>query len=168
MIFTKALPIGLRALWFGTSVISSVWFLYWICYDVLVWNKALTQARPENYVGLIVSIALAILVTQLGKLGILEKLALPLEQNVNKKGTNCQQTLEREQMKSIEHIQQIQPAKEETTQIASGGFIPSGCKFFLGYLHTRPKSVEIPDECLECEHVVDCLSPTARTINVRA
>ena len=164
MIFAKALPVKLRALWFVASIISSVWFLYWICYDVLVWNKALTQAAPANYVGFIVSIALAILGTQLGKLGISEKPMLPPEQNIHKKVNQKQQALDEERGQPIEQVQQIQPAEEETTQIPPGASIPPGCKFYLGYLHTRPESVEIPEECLECEHVVECLSPTASKI----
>jgi len=151
-------------LWFVASIISSVWFLYWICYDVLVWNKALTQAAPANYVGFIVSIALAILGTQLGKRGISEKPMLPPEQNIPKKVNQKQQALEEERVQPIERVQHIQPAEEETTQIPPGASIPPGCKFYLGYLHRRPESVEIPEECLECEHVVECLSPTASTI----
>jgi len=164
LIFAKALPVKLRALWFVASIISSVWFLYWICYDVLVWNKALTQAAPANYVGFIVSIALAILGTQLGKRGISEKPMLPPEQNIHKKVNQNQQALEEERVQPIERVQQIQPAEEETTQIPPGASIPPRCKFYLGYLHRRPESVEIPEECLECEHVVECLSPTANTI----
>jgi len=164
LIFARALPVKLRALWFVASIISSVWFLYWICYDVLVWNKALTQAAPANYVGFTVSIVLAILGTQLGKLGISEKPMLPPEQNIHKKVNQNQQALEEERVQPIEQVQQIQPAEEETTQIPPGASIPPGCKFYLGYLHTRPESVEIPEECLECEHVVKCLSPTASTI----
>ena len=151
-------------MWFVASIISSVWFLYWICYDVLVWNKALTQAAPANYVGFIVSIALAILGTQLGKRGISEKPMLPPEQNIHKKVNQNQQALEEERVQPIERVQQIQPAEEETTQIPPGASIPPRCKFYLGYLHRRPESVEIPEECLECEHVVECLSPTANTI----
>lgn len=165
LIFPKALPLKQRALWLGASIISSIWFLYWICYDVIVWNKALTQARMENYVGLIVSIALAILGTQFAKRDAFEKVTLPLEQKIHKKVTENQQTLDAEPIKPVEHLQQTQNAKEEITRTDSGSFVPSGCKFYLGYLHTRPKSVEIPDKCLECEHVVDCLSPTARTIS---
>lgn len=182
MIFTKALLVRLRPLWFVASIISSLWFLYWICYDILVWNKALTQAAPANYAGLIVSLVLAIVCTQLGKLGISEKPMLPPEQNVHKKVNQTQKALEGERVqpvKQVRHIQpvdqtqpaeqtqsaeQIQPAEEETIQIPPGAMIPPGCKFYLGYLHERPESVEIPEECLECEHVVECLSPTARTI----
>jgi len=112
LIFARALPVKLRALWFVASIISSVWFLYWICYDVLVWNKALTQAAPANYVGFTVSIALAILGTQLGKLGISEKTMLPPEQNIHKKVNQNQQALEEERVQPIEQVQQIQPAEE--------------------------------------------------------
>jgi len=170
LIFTKALLVRLRPLWFVASIISSLWFLYWICYDILVWNKALTQAAPANYAGLIVSLVLAIVCTQLGKLGISEKPMLPPEQNVHKKVNQTQKALEGErvqpvkQVRQIQSAEQIQPAEEETIQIPPGAMIPPGCKFYLGYLHERPESVEIPEECLECEHVVECLSPTARTI----
>jgi hypothetical protein len=152
LVFAKALPTELRALWFAASTISSIWFLYWICYDVLVWNKALTQAGPANYVGLIASVVLVILGTQIGKLGILEKLAIPLQLNLHRNQQG-------------QRVQQIQPPKEEETkQTLQDSEVPSGCKFHLGYLHTRPESVDIPEECLECEHVANCLSPTARTI----
>jgi hypothetical protein len=187
LIFKKALPTKLRALWFAASIISSIWFLYWICYEVLVWNKALTQAAPANYVGLIVSIVLAIISTQLGKRGISEELTIPPEQNVYKEETESQQApeweriqpkeetesqevLEWERVQPSEQVQQIQPPKEEeeTTQIPPGASVPPGCKFYLGYLNDRPESVEIPEECLACENVVECLSPTANTINAHA
>jgi len=168
LIFPKALSVRLRALWFAASIVSSVWFLYWICYDMLVWNKAITQVGPANYAGFTASIALAILGTQLGKLGIFEKLLLPLEQTVHKEATKSQQILEGERIQIIEQVRQIQPPKEEeTTQTPPGASVPRGCKFYLGYLHTRPESVEIPEECLGCEYVVECLSPTSSTLNAR-
>jgi len=153
-------------LWFAASIVTSVWFLYWICYDVLVWNKALTQAAPANYVGLTVSIVLVILSTRLGKRGVLENRMLPSEQNVYK-ATESQQLLEGERIHLIEQLQQIQPAEEKTRQTPPGSSVPRGCKYYLGYLHTRPESVDIPEECLACEHVVECLSPTASTTNAR-
>ena len=174
MRFTKTLPVILRAVWIAAFIISSIWFLYWICYDVYVWNKVMSQVSPQNYFGLILSIVLIILGTQLGKLGISEKLML-LTESVQKKLTKktkqvqqVQPVLEEEQIQPSEQVQQIQPVKEEETQIPQGSSIPPGCGFYLGYLHNRPKSLEIPDKCLECEYVVDCLSPTARTIEERA
>ncbi|MBK5133977.1 hypothetical protein JJE00_06070 [Candidatus Bathyarchaeota archaeon] len=75
MITTKALPErhACRALWFNASTITSIWFLFWILYDIFAWNKALTQARPLNYFGLIISITILILGKQLGKFGLFKK-----------------------------------------------------------------------------------------------
>ena len=36
----------------------------------------------------------------------------------------------------------------------------SGCGHFLGYLHQRQKSEEIPAECLTCKNVIQCFSHT--------
>jgi DNA-directed RNA polymerase subunit RPC12/RpoP len=33
-----------------------------------------------------------------------------------------------------------------------------GCKHFLGYLKKRPKDMAIPDECLTCASMVECLA----------
>jgi hypothetical protein len=169
LIFAKALP-KLRILWVAASIISSAWFLYWICYDVVVWNKALTQAAPANYVGFTVSLALMILGTQIEKLGIFEKLTRspkspkPPKQDIPKVTTKIEEAPEIKQEQPVKEAEPSQPAKEETTEIPPDASIPSGCRFYLGYLHTRPQSVEIPEECLECEHVVECLSPTARRL----
>lgn len=38
---------------------------------------------------------------------------------------------------------------QETTQ--------TGCTHNIGYLKTRPKNTPIPDECLTCDKMVDCM-----------
>jgi len=153
LVFAKTQPVRFIAIWFVASTISSAWFLYWIFYDIFVWGKALTQVGPANYAGFVASIALVIVGTQLEKIGVLEKLKIHQKLKLHK----SQQGQREQQIQS--------PKKEEDAlQIPSDASVPRGCKFFLGYLHTRPDSVEIPEGCLECEHVADCLSPTARTI----
>jgi hypothetical protein len=112
-VIQKILPARLRALWFGASIISSAWFLYWICYDLLVWNKGITQSRPINYVAFTLSIVLVILGTQLGKLGILEKLTLFLQQHIHKEATENQHATEEKQIKPIKQAQQTRPAKKK-------------------------------------------------------
>jgi len=171
LIPTKTLLVRLRALWFAASIISSIWFLCWIFYDVLVWNKALTQARPLNYVGLILSIALILLGTQLEKIGIGEKPTPLVEQIQHKKQMQpkkriqqtqqVQQVPEAQPTSPTEQTRQIQPGKEEEKQMPQDSSIPPGCQFYLGYLRERPKSAEIPQECLLCLSVIHCLSPTA-------
>ncbi len=34
---------------------------------------------------------------------------------------------------------------------------PAGCAHFLGYLKTRPKDAPIPDECLTCASIMQCM-----------
>ena len=34
---------------------------------------------------------------------------------------------------------------------------PAGCAHFLGYLKTRPKGSPIPDECLLCAAIMECM-----------
>ena len=169
MIPTKTVPIKIRALWYAASILSLLWFLYWICYDVFVWNKALTQVRPQNYVGLTIFIALTILGTQLEKTGVSEKLMLITKifrkKNRTKNTRKVQEIPEEKQLRHIGQTEQSQTVEDAETRMSEENIkIPSGCTFYLGYLHKRPKSVEIPEKCLECEYVVNCLSPTARTI----
>ena len=41
-------------------------------------------------------------------------------------------------------------AKNETIK-------PAGCAHFLGYLKTRPKGSPIPDDCLLCAAIMECM-----------
>jgi len=168
LVFPKNIPLLFRALWFSFSIVSSIWFLYWICYDVIVWNKVLSQVRSTNYIGLMVSIALAIIGPQLGRLQNFEQPMLSPEQCAHEKVIKNKQAIEGERMKSFEKVQQTQSTKDEIKEIPLGSDVPPGCKFYLGYLHMRSVSGEIPDECLGCEHVVGCLSPTSTTITTPA
>ena len=144
MILKKTLPV-IRALWFAVSIISSIWFLFWICYEALFWNKLLTQATAVNYVAFVLSIALLNIGIQLEKFSFFKKPKLLVEQNLPKKSTEKTQ------------IQQIQHVKDGNRQIPRDSEVPPGCRFYLGYLHKRPKSVEIPTECLGCTQIVNCL-----------
>ena len=141
----KTLPI-IRVLWFAVSIISTIWFLYWISYEALAWNKLLMQATPINYIALVLSIALLIIGTQLGKISIFKNSKLTIEQNLRTENS------ERTQMQH-----QPQHNKEKKKQKSRDSEAPSGCKFYLGYLHKRPESVEIPEECMGCDQMVNCL-----------
>lgn len=163
----------MRPLWIVAFITCSIWFSYWICYDVFVWNKLFSQVNPQNYFGLVLSIVLIIVGTQLGKTGISETSILRIESAPRKaiKKNQVQQIKEldeRELIQPNEQIQWILPLQEEETRIPKDSKVPPGCKFYLGYLHKRPKkSLGIPKECLECGQVVNCISPTVHTIEER-
>lgn len=155
----------LRILWFAAFIILSIWYLYWICYDVLVWSKALTQVPLYHYAGLVLSIAFILLGTQIRRIHLTKKPTIFVRQSEQKRQIQqtqqvqqVQQVPEEQQVQPIEHGQQIQPVKEKEKRVSAG------CSFYLGYLYERPKSVEIPQECLTCMNVVNCLSRTTRDI----
>jgi len=156
LILKKTLPV-IRALWFAVSIISSIWFLFWICYEALVWNKLLTQATPINYVGFVLSIVLLNIGIQLEKISFFKKPKLLVEQNFPKKFSEKTQMQQVQQVQQGEQIQQIQHVNDGKKQIPRDSEVPPGCRFYLGYLHKRPKSVEIPTDCLGCGQIVNCL-----------
>ena len=168
MIPTKTLLVRLRILWFAASIILSIWYLYWIWYDVVVWSKALTQVPLYHYAGLVLSIAFILLGTQIRRIRLTKKPTLFVRQSEQKR--RIQQTQQVQQVQQVpeaqptsptEQTRQIQPGKEEEKQMPQDSSIPPGCQFYLGYLRERPKSAEIPQECLLCLSVFHCLSLTA-------
>ncbi|MEM3576889.1 MAG: hypothetical protein QXX51_00325 [Candidatus Bathyarchaeia archaeon] len=48
--------------------------------------------------------------------------------------------------------------KVERTEKVGEHASAAGCKHFLGYLRKRPKNTPIPDECLTCERMIECLA----------
>jgi hypothetical protein len=40
---------------------------------------------------------------------------------------------------------------------------PSGCRFHLGYLSERVQKEQIPDDCMVCKDIVDCMLRKMRT-----
>ena len=156
MIFRTPLTV-IRALWFAVSIISSIWFLYWICYEALIWNKVLTQATPINYIAFVLSITLIIIGTQLGKNSIFTKPKLLPEQNFLKNSQEKNHTQHVQQEQNEEQPHQIQHANEGKSQTPQNSKTPDKCRFYLGYLHNRPKSENIPEECLQCDQMVNCI-----------
>ncbi len=54
---SKVNLLKLQTLWYLAAIASVLWFLYWICYDIVVWNKLLVEVNLLNYVGAILSLA---------------------------------------------------------------------------------------------------------------
>ena len=40
---------------------------------------------------------------------------------------------------------------------------PTGCQYHLGYLSDREKNHQIPDECIICQDIVECMLKKMRT-----
>jgi DNA-directed RNA polymerase subunit RPC12/RpoP len=50
-----------------------------------------------------------------------------------------------------------EPLKRYPSQVGTGSESVGKCQHFLGYLKKRPKDVSIPDQCLTCPKMVECL-----------
>ncbi|MEM3536839.1 MAG: hypothetical protein QXF44_03610 [Candidatus Bathyarchaeia archaeon] len=57
---------------------------------------------------------------------------------------------EREESRAVEKVERSGKIADEHAN--------SVCKHFLGYLRKRPKNTPIPDECLTCERMIECLA----------
>ena len=59
-----------------------------------------------------------------------------------------------EKSKETEEPKIMQPAVKEKTKT---GEKPAGCQYHPGYLSERSSKEQIPDECLICKDIVDCM-----------
>jgi len=50
-----------RVLWFSVFGATLLWFLYWIFFDLIVWNKLLVQVNPMNYLGVMLSLSVMLI-----------------------------------------------------------------------------------------------------------
>ena len=47
-----------QVLWFSAWGASLLWFMYWIFYELIIWNKSLVEVQPLNYFGVALSVSL--------------------------------------------------------------------------------------------------------------
>jgi len=61
--------------------------------------------------------------------------------------------VEEETVESIERQENMSPAPVETKKTGV-----QGCPHYFGYLGEHPKNTPIPNECLTCTKIMECLS----------
>jgi hypothetical protein len=105
----------------------------------------------------VLSITSIIIGTQLGKIRILTKPKVLPEQKFLKNSQEKNQTQHIQQEQNKEQTHQIQHANEGKSQTPQNSKTPDQCRFYLGYLHKRPQSENIPEECLLCNQMVNCM-----------
>jgi len=63
--------------------------------------------------------------------------------------------LEREEKPVVKPLEkEKEPAAKPLEKEGKG---PSGCPHYFGYLAKRPKDAPIPQQCLVCSRIVDCM-----------
>jgi hypothetical protein len=136
-----------QALWYSSFIALYIWFSYWVAYDFFVWQKPIAEVNPINYVGSIAAIAFMWAGTKIWK------------RNRIKAASPQQELLPQQPPQSTPQPTQ-KPIPQQPPQKAVPAAVPanSACAHYLGYLHQRQKSQEIPAECLTCENVIQCFS----------
>jgi len=56
-----------------------------------------------------------------------------------------------------ETVSEISESPEEAPAEATKDPSPPGCPYHLGYLRSRPRDSFVPDVCLSCPRILDCL-----------
>jgi hypothetical protein len=138
-----------QALWYSSFIAMYIWFLYWVAYDFFVWQKPIAEVNPINYVGAIAAIASMWAGTKI------------LKRNRINAASPQQKLLPQQPPQPIPQPTQ-KPTPQQPPQKTVPTAVPanSTCTHYLGYLHQRQKSQEIPAECLTCKHIIQCMGPT--------
>ena len=141
--FLQLIRNNLQALWYVIFTSIYIWCIFWVSYDLFVWNKTIFEVNIITFAGSVVSILFLWTGTIIWKKGQSKKqtynIDQPYEQNITP--TNIPQT-----------EQQTQP-QTKTTE--------SKCSHYCGYLKNRDKSEEIPEECLICKKLIQCSSASS-------
>lgn len=161
-----------QVIWYSASLFMYGWFVGWIAYDILVWHKSITQVSPTNYVGAIMAMALiwaGTVIFNAPTRGVIERL--------KKRPKNLKEKVPRKRNHRLSKLssvtaplaqpQQLPPAQPEPQTLPEQATIPeqpqqtapniSGCTHHFGYLHQLGKTKEIPDACLTCKELIQCL-----------
>jgi len=155
-----------RVIWYSASLLLYGWFLSWIAYEIFVWHKPITQVNMANFAGAITAMALIWAGTKLFKTPRhVAQPPTPKQENIRHKEHEPTKK-EKEPKKRKQQQPQPQPEPEEQQKQPEPQqpeyTTPStpGCTHNLSYLHQPGKTKEIPDECLTCTQLIQCLTTT--------
>ena len=156
---------NLQALWYVIFTSVYVWCIFWVCYDLFVWNKTIFEVNMVTFAGSVMSILLLWAGTFIWKNDqtkrATDKIEYPYKQKPTSTITQTEQQTQQPQTKTTPypHTQIITPnttQTEQQTQQPQTKTTPSNCKHYRGYLKNRNKAEEIPEECLICEKLIQC------------
>jgi flagellar biosynthesis/type III secretory pathway M-ring protein FliF/YscJ len=94
------------------SIVSLLWFLYWIGYDIVVWNKPLSEVSLFNCVGVILSLAIIFAGSRLGT--VKNRVDMP-EKRENEEHTNVEEQGNEEE-KPLPVLQELKKEENSLTE----------------------------------------------------
>ena len=138
-----------KAIWYAASLTMYAWCMYWIARDIFIWHKPLTELSVLCYAGSIGSVAFIWLGSRIWR-SHPKEVRTEVRKEIRK---DVQNEVRKAPLPPKETVKQ--PAQLPTSAPAPA---ESSCAHYLGYLHQRKKSAEIPGECLTCMQVIQCFS----------
>ena len=156
---------NLQALWYVIFTSVYVWCIFWVCYDLFVWNKTIFEVNIITFAGSVMSILLLWAGTFIWKNDQTKKQTSKIEYPYKQKPTSTimqtEQQIKQPQTKTTPYPhtqiitqnttqteQQIKQPQTKTTE--------SKCIHYCGYLKNRDKAEDIPEKCLICEKLIQC------------
>jgi len=142
-----------RALWYSALIGLYAWCMYWISRDIFVWHKSLAEISVLSYAGSIASIALIWLGSRIWR-SRPKEVRKEVRKEIRK---DTQKEVRKAPLPSKQPLKPSTPLKQPLPPPKTVAASPA-CAHYLGYLHQREKSAEIPAECLTCKQVIQCFS----------
>jgi hypothetical protein len=150
----------------GASTLAWVTWLTW--YDITVWSKDVTSiffsSRTGEYMFPTLGIDMRVIHYFLIGLTLLLSGALTslrVRSKASKPSRTHPLTIQPQNYKREEPMAKTLVRKEEAKALEEKIF--SGCLHEFGYLASRPKNTPIPNECIICQRLGDCMVATVIT-----
>lgn len=151
---------------FGAITLAWVSWLTW--YDITAWGKDITSiffsSRTGEYRFPTLGIDMRVIHYFLIGLTLLLSGALAflrIKSKASKLNRNLPLTIQLQNDKIDEPMAKILVKKEKARALDEKIF--SGCLHEFGYLASRPKNAPIPNECIICQRLGDCMVATVIT-----
>lgn len=132
----------------GSIILAWVGWLVW--YDITTWDKDITQIFFGSRIGEAISLGIGMKVIYY----FLTGLTLLILGSLTFLRSRSAEQLQKENVEKVRpHV--IKPAIEEEKFF-------SGCLHSFGYLASRPSNAPIPEECIICQRLGDCMVATIK------
>ena len=136
--------------WYSISIAVYAWCMFWIAYDFFVWHKPILQGNIANYIGASASIAFIWAEAKLFKNKQPKKKPDPPKQPKPEKTQETQPQQQKPQQTLTQPEKPTKPKRNHTNHAA--------CVHLTGNLTDHQNPNQMPDECLTCTNLIQCLT----------
>jgi len=144
---------------FGSIILAWVGYLTW--YDMTWWSKDIALIFFGSRTGEHISLGIGMKVIHYLLIGLallLSGLLTFLRKRIEAVKSHLNRLLRTRLQKGKEP--QVKPPEEEDKN-------PSGCPHHFGYLANRPKKASVPQECLICPKILECIRAHFEEVEVK-